>query len=318
VFVRDFKDSTYRPDALFLLGEALFNTGETRGATEAFGNLIKEYPRQEALRQKAEYEIANILSEQGNIAEAQKRFSDFIVRYPDSTLTPNILFWLGQNAAEQKDKDAASKFFERLVRQYPSHEYVPEAYVEIGKLNSERGQTDLALRNFEKAREDGNAATQGRALLMAGDVARAAGETDKALNYYSEAVKRESPWSKAALMKMAQLKREKKMFDAAIADLEKASSMEGAEDNAAIQWEIAEIFEDESKTSEALDAYLRYYYLYPKRENAVKALLRVANIYEDREDLQNLKKVLEKIVALQTPESKYATEKLTDLAKKGH
>jgi TolA-binding protein len=317
VFGRDFKDSAYRPEALFLLGETLFNAGDARQATEVFQGLIKDYPAEEALRQKAEYEIANMMSEQGNSAEAQKRFSDFIVRYPDSILTPNILFWLGQNASIQKDDEAAARFFERLVRQYPNHEYVPEAYIEIGILNRARGQDDPALRSFEKAREYGSVAVQGRALLLAGDVWREKKDAQKALDFYAQAVARGGPWGKAALVKTARLKREKKMFDAAIADFEKAITMEGAEDNAGIQWAMAETFEEQALVPEALDAYLKYHYLYPKRPDAVKALLRVAKIYEEQEAWASFKEILEKIAALPVPEARYAAEKLAELEKKG-
>jgi tetratricopeptide (TPR) repeat protein len=119
------------------------------------------------------------------------------------------------------------------------------------------------------------------------------------------------------LVKTARLKREKKMFDAAIADFEKAITMEGAEDNAGIQWAMAETFEEQALVPEALDAYLKYHYLYPKRPDAVKALLRVAKIYEEQEAWASFKEILEKIAALPVPEARYAAEKLAELEKKG-
>ena len=46
----------------------------------------------------------------------------------------------------------------------------------------------------------------------------------------------------------------------------------------------------------------------------MKALLRVARVYESKENLNELKNILEKIAAYDVPEAKYAKEKLAGLS----
>ncbi len=313
-FANEFKDSPYRPHALFLLGETLMNQGEFKLAIETLNTVIKEYPDQEGLRQKAEYEVANAYARMGNEGEANKRLSDFISRYPDSQLSPDILFWLGQSFLEKNNLMNARKYFERLIRNYPNHDLIEEAYLEIGLTYFKEAHFDASLRNYKQAVASSNKGTLARAGLSMGDVYAATNDFDNAIKSYLSAAMSETAFSKTAYLKMAKIYRQSKAYKDALSALEKASGVTGAGSNAEIQFESGEILEELGDDDSALAAYLKVYYLYPDdKARTVKALLRVARIYENRKNWKELKNILEKITALDVPEAKYAKEKLRGL-----
>lgn len=315
-FANEFKDSLYRPHALFLLGEILMNLGEFKPAIEALNIAIKEYPDQEGLRQKAEYEVANAYARMGNEGEANKRLSDFISRYPDSQLSPDILFWLGQSYLEKDNLANARKYFERLIRNYPNHDLIAEAFLEIGSIYFKEANFEAALRNYKQASLSNNKGTLARAGLSMGDVYAATNDIDNAISSYQGAALSETAFSKTAYLKMARIFRQKKAFKDALNALEEASGVSGAGSNAEIQFESGEILEELGDDDKALAAYLKVYYLYPDdKARTVKALLRVARIYENGKNWKELKNILEKITEMDVPEAKYAKEKLRGLAR---
>ena len=317
-FIGDFKDSTYRPQAVFLLGETLVNLSEFKAAVTVFSSVIKEFSDQEVLRQKAEYELAGAYASMGNEAEANKRLSDFIARYPDSQLSPNIIFWLGQSYLAKKDFLSARKYFERLVRNYPDHEFAAEALLEIGLSYLEEGNAEIALRNFQRAKEAAKGENKARASLLIGDVYLSKSDEKSALQNYTDAAALGGTWGESAYLKMADVYRKMKSYQEAIAVLDKAIAEEGSEQNPEARFRKAEILEETGSVPDALEAYAKVYYLYPQDQVwALKALLSIARIDENREDWPELKKILGKISAYDAPEAKYAREKLSWLKESG-
>ncbi len=315
-FINSFKESSARPQAVFLLGESLLNLSQWKAAIDVFGKVIKEFADNETLRQKAEYEIASAYASSGNEAEADKRLSDFIARYPDSHLSPDILYWLGHSYTLKKNYLDSRKYFERLIRNYPQHEFIAEAFLEMGTGYLEEGNAELAIRNFQQAKENGKKGAFARACFLLGDVYLSKYDFDNALKNYKEAVLAGEGWAKGAYLKMATVYENEKMYKEAIDALEKGLSAEGGLSNAELQYKIAELLEEEGSSEAALEAYLKVTYLYPAQEAwVVKALLNVARIYENKEDRNELKSVLEKISKYNVPEAKYAKEKLQGLGK---
>ncbi len=313
-FLTRYKSSPYRPGALFLLGESMSNMGDFKSAIDIFNIVISDSNSNESLRQKAEYEIASVYESMGNEAEANKRLSDFIARYPDSQLSPDILFWLGQSYSAKKDFITSRKYFERLVRNYPDHELSGDCLLEIGITHLEEGNQALALRSFQQVEEKGRGSALNRAWILSGDIYLARGESEKAVSNYKEAIRLGGATAKTASLKIAQVYKQKKMFKEAIEILDKALAIEGPESDASIQFDIAELFEETADIQQALDAYLKVAYLYPDdSEFAVKSLLRVARIYENKNNLSELVSILEKIEKCNCPEAKYASEKLARL-----
>lgn len=317
-FVNDFKDSSYRSQALFLLGESLMDMGQYKEAVNIFVGIIKEYSDLETLRQKAEYEVASAYMRMGDEIQANKRLMDFVTRYPGSQLSPDIIFWLGQGFFDKKNFFQARKYFERLIRNYPDYELVPDAFLQIGLSYVQENKIDAALRSFQQAEQRGSDQVKARAYVLSGDIYFTKSELDKALAQYQEVVSSGEGLKKTACLKIAQVYRLQGQADKAMAVLADALGQEGTVSNAEIQFSIAELLEEKGSVQEALEAYSKVFYLYPDNETwVVKALLRVARIYENQEKWTEVENILKKILQYNVPEVKYAKEKLQWLAELG-
>ncbi|MGE5279635.1 MAG: tetratricopeptide repeat protein [Deltaproteobacteria bacterium] len=314
-FANGYKDSPFRPQALFLIAECWMNEGKYRQALEFYQAVRQQYPQEAALRQKAEYETAHAVFEMGQMAQAQRLFLDFVTRYPDSPFSPNVLFWLGQSLAAQEDYAGARRAFERLIRNYPHHEGVADAYLGIGRAYAAEGASEAALRSFEQVLGDAGSAPAARAMALAamGDIFMAQGNGDRAKELFRQAAAIPGPWVKTSYVKLARLYAGERDADAAAQALSQARAAMDAIQDGAVLWEIGEIYEAIGRPKDAVGAYMQIYYLLPHDPLAVKALLRVAQIYEDRSSRPELRKILEVIASLDVPEAAYARERLKKL-----
>jgi len=79
---------------------------------------------------------------------------------------------------------------------------------------------------------------------------------------------------------------------------------------------MADLSERLNKSEEAVDEYLKIPYLYPKDTSLViKAYLRAARIFEDKEDWANAKIIYDKIMAYEVDEKTFAQERLDQINK---
>ena len=69
---------------------------------------------------------------QGELDKALRGFSEFLVRYPTSTLAPNAQYWLGECYYGKKEFVRAIEAFDRVKLAYPSSEKVPAALLKKG------------------------------------------------------------------------------------------------------------------------------------------------------------------------------------------
>lgn len=317
-FRRSFEGSPYRPQSLFLLGESLMNLGEYREAIQVFGQVIKDYPQQDTLRQRAEYETAQAYLLFGQESEGERRLADFITRYPDSTLAPDVIFWLGESFLTKKDFQMARKYFERLIRNYPDYELAPEAFLKIGQIAIQEGDWEMARRSFKEAQDKGQGAIVSKAFLSSGDLALSQGDLTLARQEFGKVAFARGQLSRTGFLRLAEVEMKERNMDKAQRYLEDALAVNGTEMDAMIELKIAGLYEEMGNFEKALEAYLRIVYLREgEKEWYLKALLSVARIYEKKEEWANLRKILLKIVELSVPETEYARGRLAELQDSG-
>ncbi|MDD4940020.1 MAG: tetratricopeptide repeat protein, partial [Candidatus Omnitrophica bacterium] len=84
-----------------------------------------------------------------------------------------------------------------------------------------------------------------------------------------------------------------------------------AKEVALIQFKIAETLQAQGGTDEAIGEYLKVTYLYSENNDlAVKALLRVAAIYEDKEDFKEAMNIYRRVNTMDVQEAKFAEERM--------
>jgi len=113
----------------------------TENAGELYRNALNDYA-------KGEYELAI------------NGFRHHIELYPNSSLLPNVRYWLGESYYSQKNYDQAIKEFALLVKQHPENPKVASAmlkqgfaYIELGDKSRGRTMLDNLLKQFPKSQE---------------------------------------------------------------------------------------------------------------------------------------------------------------------
>jgi len=95
---------------------------------------------------RKDYAAAFSLLKQGYYERAAKGFRKFIAIHPNSTLTGNAQYWIGETNYVTNNFKLALEEFSKVERQYPQSSKVPDALLKVGYCYYE-------LNDWKKARE---------------------------------------------------------------------------------------------------------------------------------------------------------------------
>ncbi len=313
-FEEEFKESNLKSQALYLLGTSFYNLGNFNQAIEVFKKIARLYAKDKELVQKAEYEIADCFYQMGNEKDAMKRFKVLRSKYPDSGLTDETMWWLGEYYYRHNDLPAARRYFSSLLRDFPQSNLRIDAYYALGSIYAEESRYAEAIDNFKKVIETGKSDLSAQATIAMADIYLKQDEADSALNAYSDIIKEYPNLSGLIYPKMADLFFKTGDYSRALDYYRKSLEIVPIRGVPAIQLKIAETLQAQGLPEEAIEAYLKTAYLYSQDAQgqgfAVRSLLRVAQIYEGRENFKEAVNVYKNIITMNTEEAKYAQERI--------
>ncbi|TDO13862.1 MULTISPECIES: tol-pal system protein YbgF [Halomonas] len=104
--------------------------------------------------------------------EAISAFEAFVSEYPESRLTANAHYWLGELYSAEGELDAADAAFRRVLEDFPESRKVPDALYKLGLIEARRGHPDKSRALLERVREEHPDST---AAGLADDFLRQAG-----------------------------------------------------------------------------------------------------------------------------------------------
>ena len=313
-FQQDFKDSNLKPQSLYLLGTSLYNLEKFSEAIEVFSGIVKTYSQDTELVQKAEYEIADCHYQMGNEKEAMERFKSLRSKYPDSSLTPEVMWWLGEYHYRHNELTLARRYFSSLIQDFSKSSIIADAYYALGSISDEEANYPEAIDNFKKVIELGKSDLSGTASIAIADIRVKQGEPEAALNLYKDAVKAHNNLAHLVFPKIADVYRSQNNYEQALEFYRKSLSVVPGRQTGYIQFKVAETKEAQGNKGEAIEEYLKVTYLYPEDSQLiVKSFLHVARIYEDKEDYKEAANIYRKIISLNVEESKFAQERIDSL-----
>jgi TolA-binding protein len=310
-FQSEVKASNLKSQAMYLLGTSLYNLGDFSGAAEVFKNIIRLYSQDIELVQKAEYEIADCFYQMGNEKEAMTRFKTLRSKYPDSSLTPQIIWWLGEYYYRHDDLELAHRYFSALIKDFPKSNLIANAYYAQGSIYNEEGRYLEAIENFQKVIEMGRADLSAQAAIVIADIYVKQDNPDLGLEAYKDILSKYPNLTGIIYPKIAGIYYNLGNYSQAVEFYRKGLDLVPIKQIASVQLRIAESLEAQGKTPDAIEEYLKVPYLYADSQAlAVKALLRVGQIYEAKEEFKEAQDIYEKVISLNTEEAKYAQERI--------
>ena len=82
--------------------------------------------------EKAAYDEAFGALRDGRYAESARRFQEFLERYPDSDLSDNANYWLGESYYVTQNYKVALETFQIVLKRYPQSPKAPDAMLKVG------------------------------------------------------------------------------------------------------------------------------------------------------------------------------------------
>lgn len=310
-FQAEYRDSYLKPQAMYLLATSFYNLGKYNEAIEAFKNIIRQYGSDSELVQKAEYEIADCYYQLGDEKEAMSRFKALRSKYPDSGLTPEVIWWLGEYYYRHNDLSLARRYFASLIQDFPKSSLVPNAYYILGSISEAEADYNTAVDNFKKVTELGKSDITGTAAIAMADVYIKQNKLDLALVTYERVLADYANLASLIYPKLADIYNRLGNYSEAIEYYTRSLDVVPVKDMSTIQFKIAELKESQGKPDEAIEEYTKVSYLYSENsELSVKSLLRIAQIYEGKDDFKEAVKIYDKVISLGAEEAKYAKERV--------
>ncbi|RKY30496.1 MAG: hypothetical protein DRP74_06955 [Candidatus Omnitrophota bacterium] len=316
-FQQEFRESKLRSEALYLLGISLYNLGEFDRAIEVFKQIIRMRDFKEEVVQKAEYQIADSYYQMGREKEAAARFKVLRAKYPDSELSPEIMWWLGEYYYRRNDLDLAKRYFNSLIRDFPESNLAFEAYYVLGRSYLKKNDLDKAMENFKNALNSANPQVTTQASIALADIYLKQDKSDLALEIYNKRLAEDRDSAPLLYPKMAAVYQKTGNYQRALEYYRKCLKVLPTEEIAAIRFKIAEVLQEQGDFTAAVQEYKKA--VSSQQQNnpfLVKALLRIAKIYEDQANFQEAVGIYNKIAAMDIEEAKFARERI-DLIKAG-
>ncbi|MFA6378750.1 MAG: tetratricopeptide repeat protein, partial [Candidatus Omnitrophota bacterium] len=321
-FIQDLPpDHELQPDAHYILALSSQNLKEYDEAMKIFKKIERVYAQQETLIQKVKMSMAKNLYEKGSIQEALKEFKIILYKYPQSPVALEALLWLGEYYTQIFDFKNAITYYEQIINDYPSSPETAEIRLALGQIYYKTEEYDKALNYFKQITSNDGQELYTKAKLSIADTFARQLDPATAIETYENIIKNSPEFSKDAYIKIASIYKENKEYEKAFLAYKdalgsKTSSANNNIKDSELQFEIADLSEMLNKSNEAVDEYLKIPYLYPSDTTLViKAYLRAARIFEDKEDWVNAKIIYEKIMAYSVDEKTFAQERLDQINK---
>lgn len=97
-----------------------------------------------------DYDQAYSLAVNGDYAGAERGFRNFIESYPDSDLTANAQYWLGESLLAQQDYRGAADAFLKTYTDHPGNAKSPDSLLKLGVSLRGLGEADAACATFSE------------------------------------------------------------------------------------------------------------------------------------------------------------------------
>ncbi|MEO9527749.1 tol-pal system protein YbgF [Roseibium sp.] len=97
-----------------------------------------------------DYNAAYSLAVNGDYAGAERGFREFLESYPDSGLSANAQYWLGESLLAQKDYREAADAFLKTYTDHPGNDKSPDSLLKLGMSLHGLGESEAACATFSE------------------------------------------------------------------------------------------------------------------------------------------------------------------------
>ncbi|MDD5601714.1 MAG: tetratricopeptide repeat protein, partial [Candidatus Izemoplasmatales bacterium] len=206
------------------------------------------------------------------------------------------------------------RYFSSLIQDFSKSNLVPDAYYALGSTYEDEGRCQEAVDYFEKVIELGESDLAGQAAIAIAGIYVKQDKLSLAIKTYQDVINVYPNLTNLIYPKIGDIYYNMSRYEDALLFYRRSLDIVPVRQMADIQFKIAEVFQAQGRAKEAVEEYLKITYLYAQNKDLnVKALLRVASIYEGEENFKEALAIYQKIASMDAEEAKYAREKISRL-----
>jgi TolA-binding protein len=221
------------------------------------------------------------------------------------------MWWLGEYYYRHNELNLARRYFSSLIQDFPKSDLIASSFYALGSTYVEESRYEEAIDNFKKVIELGRSDLTGQATIVIADIYARQDKFDLALLTYKDVVKEYPNLTNLIYPKIADIYSKTSDYEQAIDFYRKSLDVVPVRQMADIQFRLAQTLQTQGKLAEAIEEYLKVTYLYTQDSNlVVKSLLRIAGIYEDKENFREALNIYKRIILTNVEEAKYAKERI--------
>jgi len=308
------KDNELRPQAMQLLGLVYRELKKFKESANIFERITKEYSANKEVAGSAEYDLAVSFFYLGNEKEGLKRLKILSYNYPHTKVAEDSLYYTADYYLKTKEYETARRYFQKIVEEYPESDLADNAYYGIAESFFESGNSDEAIKNLEAIRSKPYSKLFVQASLYLANIYVEKENIDLAIKICRKLAETNPESARDVFIRIGDYFKAQSKFDDSLKAYETALTKTGGSsdfDDPDIYFKIAELYESKQDLDKATQTYLKVAYLSSSDSPlSVKAYLRAARIFENRESWKEARKIYEKIANENVEESKFARERI--------
>ena len=225
-FLEKYPNHPRANQSLFLLGEALLQTGDKAKAAKYFQEYLERDPKGKFAR-PALYRAGETAYMTKDNKRARHQLELFRQRYSDDPLSAYVLPYLGDLALARDDPTAAIKYFQEALQRFPDGPLLDDCEFGLARAFERLGKNDEAERYYGTVAQKTTSRWADDAHFHLGSLQYAMGKYAQAVATFTDFEKQrpQSPWIPSArlghgwaLMKLGRLDEAKPIFRSVVDD----------------------------------------------------------------------------------------------------
>ena len=168
-------------ESIYLLATSYYRVGEYADAEKSYLEVLQKFPDTKYSRD-SKYGLAWTYFQQKNYNDAYLQF-DELSNQPDS-LGIKSLFWKGECKRYTGKYDDAGKIYKEFLEKYPDNKLVPEVQYQLGVVYFNSNNSDLATKYLLSANSAEDSSLKAKSLAMLGEIELNKGNYKSAQNYF--------------------------------------------------------------------------------------------------------------------------------------
>ena len=217
--LRTYRDSEWREASQYTLGYLYFQNGDFDQAIEAYRALIAAAP-QDPLAAKAQYGIGDALFNAGDLNASVNAYRRVLERYPESPFAADAASSIQYALIAMDEGDRAEAIIDSFITANPNSSVVSELRFRQAEVKYQSGRTEEALEDFKRfARSSSSQTLVPEAYFYLGTIYASQGENSEAESYLKQITTSypDSPRWPDAARRLGQLYLEEERYQDALA-----------------------------------------------------------------------------------------------------